>query len=265
MKLPLAFYLLEVLDAAMQSPNTAVARRSHKRDKEFFFQEWVEDKLEKATQRFMHSQGMQTVVEKRGRNSFPDYVIVPLQEYYEVKGLAHPGRNSFDANSRLPKGGFEGGNMYYVFGRYLKDAVEQGSLEIPIYDIAVVHGAFFNVDDSYTHKNLSVKGFGSYGDILIRDRKMYVPPTPYAIWPGLESHVTLIVPDFYSIDRLCEIYPQEKLQDRFIEVAKIPRVEVSEKIIAYRVNLYEGTVDSYKERNPKASKEYSFRAIRVRK
>ena len=41
-------------------------------------------------------------------------------------------------------------------------------------DLVVCHGDFLNADHDYVHKNKSVKGFGSYGDIMIRDRKMYV-------------------------------------------------------------------------------------------
>ena len=46
-------------------------------------------------------------------------------------------------------------------------------------DLVVCRGDFLNADHTYVHKNKSVKGFGSYGDIMIRDRKMYVAPTPF--------------------------------------------------------------------------------------
>jgi hypothetical protein len=39
-----------------------------------------------------------------------------------------------------------------------------------------------------------VRGFGSYGDILIRDRKMYVVPTPFALASNLAHYFTLIMP-----------------------------------------------------------------------
>jgi len=38
--------------------------------------------------------------------------------------------------------------------------------------LVICHGDFLNADHDYVHKNKSVKGFGTYGDILIRDRKM---------------------------------------------------------------------------------------------
>ena len=50
-----------------------------------------------------------------------------------------------------------------------------------------------NADHDYEHKNKSVKGFGSYGDIMIRDRKMYVVPTPFHIVNGVAHQHTLIV------------------------------------------------------------------------
>lgn len=61
-------------------------------------------------------------------------------------------------------------------------------------DIVVCHGDFLNADHNYRHKNKSVKGFGSYSDIMIRDRKMYVAPTPYAIANGFTGTRTLVVP-----------------------------------------------------------------------
>ncbi|GAN82214.1 hypothetical protein Aam_178_004 [Acidocella aminolytica 101 = DSM 11237] len=44
--------------------------------------------------------------------------------------------------------------------------------------LANYHGDFLNADHNYAHKNKSVKGFGTYSDIMIRDRKMYVAPPP---------------------------------------------------------------------------------------
>jgi hypothetical protein len=51
-------------------------------------------------------------------------------------------------------------------------------LRYPVLDLMLCHGSFLNADISYEHKNKSFRGFGSYGDILVRDRKMYVAPTP---------------------------------------------------------------------------------------
>ena len=48
----------------------------------------------------------------------------------------------------------------------------------PVIDLVLCHGNFLNADHNYVHKNKNVKGFGSYGDIMIRDRKMYVCRRP---------------------------------------------------------------------------------------
>jgi hypothetical protein len=39
-------------------------------------------------------------------------------------------------------------------------------------DLVLCRGDFLNADHNYVHKNKSIRGFGSYGDIMIRDRKM---------------------------------------------------------------------------------------------
>ncbi len=93
------------------------------------------------------------------------------------KGLAYPGRTAnFDSNSQVPSGFHNGRTVYYVFGRYPK---KPDGKTYPVLDVVLCHGNFLNADHEYVHKNKSTKGFGSYGDILIRDRKMYVVPTPF--------------------------------------------------------------------------------------
>ena len=54
---------------------------------------------------------------------------------------------------------------------------------------------FLNADNSYVHKNKSFRSFGSYGDILVRNRKMYVAPTPFALADGTAHHrVVPVIP-----------------------------------------------------------------------
>ena len=66
----------------------------------------------------------------------------------------------------------------------------------PVYDLILCHGSFLlNADVEYVHENKSVHGFGSYGDIMIRDRKMYVTPTPFALTTHTEGQITLILPE----------------------------------------------------------------------
>ncbi len=143
--------------------------RASRRDKEFHFQDWVEHRLDEV--------GM--TPHTGGRNAYPDFAIPGTAEGYEVKGLEFPGRyRSFDANSQMPKG--RHGSflaIFYVFGRYPRGA--GGSY--PVTDLVLCHGDFLNANHDYVHLNRHVTGFGSYGDIMIRDRKMYVVPTPYAL------------------------------------------------------------------------------------
>ena len=62
---------------------------------------------------------------------------------------------------------------------------------------------FLNADHEYTHKNKSIKGFGSYGDIMIRDRKMYVVPTPFHLVEGVAHRQTLILPHDVEAGGVC--------------------------------------------------------------
>src|SRR5574341_1745573 len=158
--------------------------RVSRTDKEFHFQNWFEDRLRNAGMLF----------DRSGRNSYPDFTLVEFTEGYEAKGLAWPGREStYDCNSQLPTGYHNGRDVFYVFGRYPK--AEGAGNTYPVLDLVICHGDFLNADHEYTHKNKSLKGFGSYGDIMIRDRKMYVAPTPFGLVSGVAHAQTLILPD----------------------------------------------------------------------
>lgn len=70
-------------------------RRVSAKDKEFHFQNWVQDRLSETGMHY----------EQGGRNSYPDFRMVASTEGYEVKGLAYPGRViNFDSNSQIPSG-----------------------------------------------------------------------------------------------------------------------------------------------------------------
>lgn len=160
-------------------------RRESRQDKEFHFQNWFRARLDETG--FNHEMG--------GRNSYPDFRMVHYTEGYEIKGLAYPGREvNYDCNSQVPSGNHNGRTIYYVFGRY--PAVPDGN-SYPVLDLVICHGDFLNADHNYVHKNRNVKGFGSYGDIMIRDRKMYVAPTPFGLASGVAHLQTLILPDSY--------------------------------------------------------------------
>jgi hypothetical protein len=151
-------------------------------DKEFHFQNWFKARLDELGQNY----------EIGGRNSYPDFRMVAATDGFELKGLAYPGRDAnFDSNSQVPTGLHNGRNIYYVFGRYPK---KPDGNSYPVLDLVVCHGDFLNADHDYVHENKNVKGFGSYGDIMIRDRKMYVVPTPYRIADGVAHNQTLILP-----------------------------------------------------------------------
>lgn len=149
------------------------------KDKEFHFQNWFQKRLVNLRLDF----------EEPGRNTYPDFRLVNHPEGYEIKGLAVPGRDrNYDSNSQIPAGVHHGRAIFYVFGRYPQDRTAR---EYPVIDLVMCHGDFLNVDREYIHKNKSVKGFGSYGDIMIRDRKMYVVPTPFALTTGTVGTKTL--------------------------------------------------------------------------
>lgn len=210
-----------------------------KTDKEYHFQNWFEDRLRETGFNY----------EIAGRNTYPDFRMVSTTEGYELKGLAYPGRDaSYDSNSQTPTGFHNGRSIYYVFGRYPKDP--DGN-EYPVLDFVLCHGDFLNTDHQYVHKNKSVRGFGSYGDILIRDRKMYVVPTPFQIADGLAHHHTLILPS--NMDTGAD----------FFEVGELIRIEAAELIVGYSFNLQTNEILPKKAPNPGAETQHIFRARRL--
>lgn len=209
-------------------------------DKEFHFQNWFQDRLKEIGLNF----------EIGGRNSYPDFRIVQTTDGYELKGLAYPGRDaSFDSNSQVPTGFHNGRDIYYVFGRYPK--TPDGN-EYPVLDFVICHGDFLNADHNYVHENKSIKGFGSYGDILIRDRKMYVVPTPFRIAEGLAHQVTLILPANIEVD------------ENFVLVGELSRKETSEFIVGYSFDLQTNEIIPKKIPNPGAGTEHNFKAWRTK-
>lgn len=217
--------------------NILIARESAQ-DKEFHFQNWFKKRLEATGILF----------ETRGRNTYPDFSLVAFTEGYEVKGLAYPGRDAtYDANSQVPTGFHNGREIFYVFGRYPK---KPDGDTYPVLDLVICHGDFLNADHSYVHKNRNVKGFGSYGDIMIRDRKMYVVPTPFRLIDGAAHHHTLILP--------AKTHPG----NGFFEVGELLRTETAELIVGYAFNLQTNEIRAETTPNPDAGREHLFRAWR---
>lgn len=215
-------------------------RRESKKDKEFHFQNWFKARLEETGLKF----------EIGGRNSYPDFRMVVSTEGYEVKGLAYPGREmNYDSNSQVPSGTHNGRTVYYVFGRYPADP--DGDT-YPVLDLVVCHGDFLNADHEYVHKNKSIKGFGSYGDIMIRDRKMYVAPTPFGLTNGTAHQQTLILP------------AEVNITDGFKKVGSLVRREAEKLIVGYTFDLRTNNLVPQAVPNPSAGREHTFCAWRLK-
>lgn len=218
------------------------------KDKEFHFQNWFQNRLQKLFIRF----------ECSGRNTYPDFCLVEYTEGYEIKGLAWPGREKdYDSNSQVPTGYNNGRQIYYVFGRYPADLTpyavqDNGRRQYPVVDLVICHGDFLNADHNYIHKNKSVKGFGTYGDIMIRDRKMYVAPTPFELTEGTTGLMTLIVPESMEPD------------PRYQEVGRITRIETDSLVVSYTFDLRTNEIKAERIQNPNAGSEHRFIAYRLK-
>jgi hypothetical protein len=215
--------------------------RESRHDKEFHFQNWFRARLADTMVNF----------EVGGRNTYPDFRLVASTDGFEVKGLAYPGREAnYDCNSQVPSGSHNGRTIFYVFGRY--PAKPDGD-SYPVLDLVICHGDFLNADHEYVHENKSVKGFGSYGDIMIRDRKMYVAPTPFGLTTGTAHNQTLILPAGFRVDR------------RFRVVGKLVRQEAERLIVGYRFDLRRNTLRPHTVDNPAAGKEHRFVVYRLKR
>ena len=214
-------------------------RRESRSDKEFHFQNWVKARLEETGVHFQQG----------GRNSYPDFSMVEVTEGYEVKGLAYPGRvTDFDSNSQVPTGHHNGRDIYYVFGRY---PAEPDSNEYPVTDLVLCHGDFLNADHEYVHQNKSIRGFGSYGDLMIRDRKMYVVPTPFALATNLAHHFTMVLPADAAPGNGFEL------------IGELVRTECPQLVVAYTFDLRTNVLLPELVPNPNAGRRHSFRAWRL--
>jgi hypothetical protein len=219
--------------------NGELIEREGRSDKEFHFQNWFRRRLE----------FLQLNFDSPGRNSYPDFRLVRFAEGFELKGLAYPGREAdYDCNSQVPCGEHNGRHVYYVFGRY---PVNPDGNRYPVIDLVLCHGSFLNADNTYVHKNKSFRGFGSYGDILVRDRKMYVAPTPFALVTGTAHRRTLILPEDHHVD------------EDLIGVGTLTRREVDRVVIAYSFDLRTNDIATTSVPNRSAGREHVFRAYRV--
>lgn len=187
--------------------------------------------------------------EEATRNSYPDLRLVHDAQGFEVKGLAAPGRDkSYDCNSQVPTGLHNGRDIFYVFGRYPND----DSQEVPISDLVIVHGDFLNATHNYEHKNLSLPGFGTYGDLLLRDRKMYVAPTPYSLLEGVVGRRTLVVPKGQGVSN-----------EYLCHVGDLARTEVEEMLVGYSFDLETNELTGHWSPNPYAGYRHEFATYRI--
>lgn len=213
--------------------------RTGDKDKEFHFQNWFKRRLDEL--------GVAYRVGKR--NSYPDFMIDLSSEGYELKGLAHPGRwATFDSNSQAPHGRHSGQDIYYVFGRYPRNPESDS---YPVIDLVLCHGSFLNTHHDYAHENKSFRGFGSFGDILVRDRKMYVAPTPFAIAEGTVLQRTLILPE------------SEPVPSHLKPVGVLLRRESDRIVAAYSFGLRVNELTTTEIANPNAGLEHRFVAYRL--
>ncbi len=213
--------------------------RANRQDKEFHFQNWFSARLDK----------LKLAYDAPARNTYPDFRLVKFTEGYEIKGLAFPGREAtYDSNSQIPTGVHNDREIYYLFGRYPADPDKD---DYPVIDFVMCHGDFLNADHTYVHKNKSVRGFGTYGDIMIRDRKMYVAPTPFALTTGTTGHQTLILPRKAKIDK------------RIVKVGDIRRIEAPKLVVGYSFDLKNNVISSELVDNPGAGTKHDFVAYRT--
>ncbi|MGO9321308.1 MAG: hypothetical protein ACLQBY_10985, partial [Solirubrobacteraceae bacterium] len=174
--------ILQLFIACVKDIGAPVTFRSAS-DKEYGFQDWVRDRLVATGLGFQEG----------GRNGYPDLKLMDTPDGFEVKSLRHPGRvETMDTNSRPPGGFHDDREIYYVFGRYLRDPAN--SMSGQVRDLVLYHGDLVDPSRDYEHKNRSFKTFGRYGDVMIRDRKMYVPKTAQGILSGLDDELTLVLP-----------------------------------------------------------------------
>ena len=86
---------------------------------------------------------------------------------------------------------------------------------------------------------------------MIRDRKMYVAPTPFALTDGTTGLMTLILPESMDVDH------------RFQEVGQLVRIETDERVVGYKFDLRTNALGAEKIPNLMAGTSHRFRAFRL--
>jgi hypothetical protein len=87
---------------------------------------------------------------------------------------------------------------------------------------------------------------------MIRDRKMYVAPTPFALTQGTTGLMTLILPE--------SIEPNPRYQ----EVGRLSRIEAENLVVGYTFDLRTNELKAERMSNPNAGTEHRFAAYRLK-
>lgn len=217
--------------------NYVPAVRSSTSDKEFHFQKWVGHRLTATQMPFT----------PQGRNSYPDFILDNHPVGFEVKGLAYPGRDTIDMNSQMPLAVHLGRKVFYVFGRYATSDTSEAMVK----DIVLCTASFLNAETENNNENDSIWGAGSYGDILIRDRRMYVSYSPFTLTSGTDLQITLI------LDRPAEV------PSFLVHVGDLERTEAAERITSYTFDLTSNALSGVREPNPTAGTVHRFSAFKM--
>ncbi|MFZ5452784.1 MAG: hypothetical protein ACOZF2_13090 [Thermodesulfobacteriota bacterium] len=86
---------------------------------------------------------------------------------------------------------------------------------------------------------------------MIRDRKMYVVPTPFSIAQGLTGTRTLLIPASWNSPR------------GFKKVGDIIRVEAANLVVGYEFDLKTNNISARTIPNPEARSKHCFSAYRI--
>lgn len=220
--------------------NAVPITRATPTDKEYHFQNWVKRRIEAVKLPYKELQ----------RNGYPDFVLNDKSSGYEVKGVTQGTRDdSFDSNSRLPLAIVDGTTVYYVFGRY----PASDDVDFPVHDLVMCSASFFNAEKENTNKNQSFHGGGSYGDIQIRDRRMYVLRTPWFLVSNTAKNATLILED-----------GTVSVPAGLDAVGQLQRVEAAKVVTGYSFDLQKNTLKFDQAPNPSAGQVHTFTAYRVK-
>lgn len=214
--------------------------RSDVRDKEFPLQNWVQRRIQTAGLSF----------DPPGRLKYPDFLLTGHACGFEVKGLSVPGRwVDFDCNSQLPLAEHGGRKVFYIFGRYPK--VAEGN-EYPVHDLVLCAASFLNTETYNANKNQSFQGAGSYGDIKVRDRRMYVCKTPFSLASGTMDEITLIL----------EGRPAN-MPGILVPVGELERKEAEHLVSGYGFDLQQNVLSTQRLPNPNTGRVHRFTAYKV--